>query len=286
MDVSLAGKVALVTGASPNVGSGIALALGKYGAKVACNDIRPDIVEAAVRRLERNGCEAMAIPGNVTDDAAVKAYVEAVLEHWGRIDILVNCAAIHGGGSLLDVEVEAFQQQLVVQCVGMLTNTKHVARSMIDRGIKGSIINIASAAAWQGTGGNIGYGTSKGAVLQFTRAAAMDLAPYGIRVNSCSPPSIEADNPELLAANRDNPDLGFYPRRGLEARRMMPMRELPTPTDQGHLVAFMASDFARLVTGTDFSADGGALAKYWAYVPPEEGAGPLPIVPLDMTEPV
>ncbi len=284
MDVSLADKVALVTGASPNMGSGIALVLGKYGAKVACNDIRPDLADAAVSRLERNGCGAMAIPGDVTDDAAVKAYVEAVLERWGRIDILVNCAAILGGASLLDIEVEAFQRQLVVQCVGMLTNTKHVARSMIDRGIRGSVVNIASTSAWQGTGGNIGYGTSKGAVLQFTRAAAMDLAPYGIRVNSCSPPSTQADNPELLAANRDNSDMGFYPRAGLEARRMMPMRELPTPTDHGHMVAFMASDFARLVTGADLSADGGALAKYWAYVPPEDGAGPLPLVPLDVTQ--
>ena len=114
--------MALVTGASPNVGSGIALVLGKYGAKVVCNDISPEIADTAVRRLERNRCQAISVPGDGTDDAAVKAYVESVLERWGRIDILVNCAALHGGGGLLDVEVDAFQRQLVVQCVGMLTN--------------------------------------------------------------------------------------------------------------------------------------------------------------------
>ncbi len=285
MDVSLAGKVALVTGTSPNVGSGIALVLAKYGARVACNDIVPDLADAAVRRLERNGCEAMAIPGDVTNEEVVRAYVDTILGRWGRIDILVNCAAILGGAGLLDMEVADFERQLRVQCVGLFTNTKHVARSMIDRGIKGSVINIASTSAWQGAAGNIGYGTSKGAVLQFTRAAAMDLAPYGIRVNSCSPPSTQADNPELLAASQNaDPNVGFRPRAGLEPRRLIPMGELPTPTDHGHIVAFLASDFARLVTGADFSADGGALAKYWPYIPPEDSAGPLPLVTMDDTK--
>ena len=284
MGVSLAGKVALVTGASPHMGSGLALVLAKYGAKVACNDVRPDVADAAVRRLERNGCEAIAIPGDVTEEAEVVAYVEKVLDTWGRIDVLVNCAAILGGAGVLDIAVDAFNRQLLVQCAGMLINTKHVARSMIDRGIKGSVINIASTAAWQGAAGNVGYGTSKGAVVQFTRAAAMDLAPYGIRVNSCSPPSTQADNPELLTASREaDGAAGFRPRAGLEPGRLIPMGELPTPTDHGHIVAFLASDLARLVTGADFSADGGALAKYWSYVPQEEKAGPLPRVNLDAT---
>ena len=113
----------------------------------------------------------------------------------------------------------------------------------------------------------------------------MDLAPYGIRVNCSSPPSTRADNPELLAANRDaGSNLGFRRRAGLEPRRLIPMGELPTPTDHGHIVAFLASDLARLVTGADFSADGGALAKYWSYIPAEDAAGPLPLVTLGTTE--
>src|SRR5207302_5876619 len=92
MDVSLDGKVALVTGAGPNIGSGIALALSKYGARVACNDLRPEAAEACVRRVERNGGSAMAVPGDVSDEAEVKRYVQATLDAWGRIDILINNA--------------------------------------------------------------------------------------------------------------------------------------------------------------------------------------------------
>src|SRR5947209_14423648 len=101
MDVSLEGKVALVTGTGPNIGSGIALALSRYGARVACNDVRPEAAEACVRRIERNGGTAMAIPGDVTVEADVDAYVREVLDAWGRIDILVNNAALLGGRGIL-----------------------------------------------------------------------------------------------------------------------------------------------------------------------------------------
>ena len=97
MEISLEGKVALVTGVGPNIGSGVALALSKYGAKVACNDVDDHVIAACIARIERNGGEAMAAPGDVTDEAAVQNYVDAVLEKWGRIDILVNNAAVLGG---------------------------------------------------------------------------------------------------------------------------------------------------------------------------------------------
>src|SRR5437870_13834496 len=102
MDVSLAGKVALVTGTGPNIGSGIALALSKYGARVACNDLRPEAAEACVRRVERNGGSAMPVPGDVCDEAEVTPYVLATLDAWGRIDLLYNNAALLGGAGILE----------------------------------------------------------------------------------------------------------------------------------------------------------------------------------------
>ena len=93
MDVSLTGKVALVTGAGPNIGSGIALALSRYGAKVACNDLAADAAKAAVRRISRNGGEGLALTGDVSVEADVVANIAAVLDAWGRIDIVVNNAA-------------------------------------------------------------------------------------------------------------------------------------------------------------------------------------------------
>jgi NAD(P)-dependent dehydrogenase (short-subunit alcohol dehydrogenase family) len=271
MDISLEGKVALVTGAGPNIGSGLALALARYGARVACNDIRPEQADAAVRRIERNGGVAMAIPGDVSVEADVRGYVQTVLDAWGQIDILVNCAGILGGKSVLDYDVEAFNRQLLVNCTGNFLNTKYVARSMIERGIKGSIICIASSAGWSGQPDNIGYCTSKGGIVNFARAAAMDLAPYGIRVNSFTPVATQPDNPELLATRRAPARDGAT----------VPLGEQPTPTDYGHVVAFLASDYARLITAADFRVDGGAGAKHWRYMPQGEMAGPLPLQTLD-----
>jgi len=291
VEVSLEGKVALVTGAGPNIGSGIALALSRYGARVACNDIDADAAAASARRIERHDREAMAIPGNVTDEEDVKRYVAEVLDRWGRIDILINNAAILGGRGVLEESLEFWNNAIAVAGAGTFLNTKHVAISMIERDIKGSIINILSSNAWQGCAGVIAYAFHKGGLANFTRAAAMDLAPYGIRVNSYSPTAPRPDNPELLAELRESGGMRVRPQRSTEhppwwrepgkidVRGNMPMAP-STPTDIGHCVAWMCSDYARLITGCDFVIDGGARAKYWGYTPPGEKAEPAPLIPL------
>ncbi|HYW24092.1 MAG TPA: SDR family oxidoreductase [Terriglobales bacterium] len=293
MDVSLEGKVALVTGTGPNIGSGIALALSRYGARVACNDLRPDAAEAAVRRIERGGGTAMAIPGDVSDEDDVTAYVRAVLDAWGRIDILINNAALLGGRGILEESLEGFNRAVTVAAAGSFLNTKHVAISMIERDIRGSVVCILSSNAWQGAPGVIAYAFHKGGLANFVRAAAMDLAPYGIRVNSFSPTAPEPDNPELVAERRrtgaplrPQPPAGdrpawWRPAGKFDVRRNLPMGAPSTPTDIGHCVAWMCSDYARLVTGCDFVVDGGARAKYWGYTPPEDNAGPVPLVRLE-----
>lgn len=182
VEVTLEGKVALVTGAGPNIGSGIALALSRYGARVACNDVDPDAAEASVRRIERHDREAMAIPGDVTSEDEVARYVGEVLGRWGRIDILINNAALLGGRGVLEESLEFWNRAVAVAGTGTFLNTRQVAISMIEREIKGSIVNILSSNAWQGCAGVIAYAFHKGGLANFTRAAAMDLAPYGIRV--------------------------------------------------------------------------------------------------------
>jgi NAD(P)-dependent dehydrogenase (short-subunit alcohol dehydrogenase family) len=172
---------------------------------------------------------------------------------------------------------------------------------MIERGIRGSIVSILSSNAWQGAAGFIAYAFHKGGLANFVRAAAMDLAPYGIRVNSFSPTAPRPDNPELLAQWRaegrtelrpparsepgERPPW-WRPAGTFDVRRNIPMGEPATPTDIGHCVAWMCSDYARLITGCDFVVDGGARAKYWAYTPPVDNAGPVPLIPLDLTEDV
>ncbi|HEY2653165.1 MAG TPA: SDR family oxidoreductase [Solirubrobacteraceae bacterium] len=289
MDVSLAGKVALVTGAGPNIGSGIALALSRYGASVACNDVSADAAAASVRRIERHGGAAMAAVGDVSSEDDVVRYVGEVLGAWGQIDILINNAALLGGRGVLEESLEFWNRAVGVAGAGTFLNTKHVAIAMIERGIKGSIVNILSSNAWQGCAGVIAYAFHKGGLANFTRAAAMDLAPYGIRVNSYSPTAPRPDNPELLAeisgGIRRRPDRAsdhpaWWRDPGtIDVRGNMPM-EPSTPTDIGHCVAWMCSDYARLITGCDFVIDGGARAKYWGYTPSAEKAAPVPLIPL------
>src|SRR6266536_1423778 len=114
VEISLEGKVALVTGVGPNIGSGIALALAQYGAKVACHDVNEAAIKACIARIERNGGEAMAAPGDVTDEAAVQRYIGDVLARWGHIDILVNNAALLGGRGLLDETAADFERAVRV----------------------------------------------------------------------------------------------------------------------------------------------------------------------------
>jgi NAD(P)-dependent dehydrogenase (short-subunit alcohol dehydrogenase family) len=304
VEISLEGKVALVTGAGPNIGSGIALALARYGAKVAVNDVSEESVKKAIARIERNGGEAMGAPGDVTDEEAVRGYVSAILEKWGRIDILVNNAALLGGRGVLDETREAFEKAVLVSALGTFLNTKWVGRAMAERGIKGSIVCVSSSNGWNGSAGVCAYAFHKGGVNNFVRAAAMDLAPYGIRVNSFTPTAPNPDNPELLAewARQGRTPFGLRPGSagGLGAPEgtdewrkparfdgprnpMVPMGTTGTPTDIGHAVAWLCSDYARLITGTDLVVDGGARAKNFAYVPaaPDQLAGPLPLIVLD-----
>ena len=128
-----------------NIGSGIALALARYGAKVAVNDVSKESIDACIARIERHGGEAMPAPGDVTDEASVQGYIDSVLERWGRIDILVNNAALLGGRGVLDETAEAFQRAVLVSGMGNFLNTKHVGRAMAQRGIKGSIVCISSS---------------------------------------------------------------------------------------------------------------------------------------------
>jgi NAD(P)-dependent dehydrogenase (short-subunit alcohol dehydrogenase family) len=305
MEVSLEGKVALITGAGPNIGSGIAPMLSKYGARVACNDVRLTAAQATVERVQRNGGTAMAVAGDVTHEDDVKRYINEVLGAYGRIDILVNNAGLLGGKPLLLENLGDFNRAVEVTAAGHFLNTKYAALSMIERGIKGVIWAVVSSSGYQGVPGMIAYAFHKSGLFNFVRAAAMELAPYGIRVNSFTPAAPAPDNPDFLAQRAtlaaprpDGTPSGTPQRATLDLPEWwrpfgrtsvynnLPMGEPPTPTDIGHLIAWISSDYARLITGQDFTVDGGLRAKSWAYTPPpnEEAAGPLPLIPMDVAQ--
>ncbi|HWO06660.1 MAG TPA: SDR family oxidoreductase, partial [Methylomirabilota bacterium] len=183
----LAQKIAIVTGTSPNIGGGIAEGLAEEGATVVCVDVAADNAGQCAEAIRRAGGQALGIPCDVTDEGQVEALVARVREAYGGVDILVNNAGILGGLGVLEMPVERWSRQIAVNLTGTFLCTKHVARLMVAERRRGSIVVVVSTAGHQGQAGNIAYSTSKSGLLNFTRAAAMDLARHGIRVNSLTP---------------------------------------------------------------------------------------------------
>ncbi len=262
----LAGKVALITGTSPNIGGVLASGLAAAGASVACNDIVEATATARVAAIEAAGGQALAVPFDVTDEQAVGRGVTEVLNRFGQIDILVNSAVRFDMAGVLDMPVERFRRQVDIILGGAFLMTQAVARSMVAQGVRGSIVNVLSTAAWQGQAGNVGYSTAKSGMINFTRSVAMELAPHGIRVNGLTPTATMPDDPELAA--RFKQAIGRAVEAGaVDFEGLNPWARLPTPSDYVAPLVFLASEGAAMMTGTNLTVDGGALAKYWPQLP-------------------
>ena len=264
--MKLAGKVAIVTGTSPNIGGGLAQGLADEGARVACVDVVADNAEQCAAWITKRGGEALGIVADTTDEAQVQAMVARVRDAYGGVDILVNNAGILGGESVVDMPLECWNRQIAVNLTGTFLCTKHVGRLMIEQGRRGSIIVIVSTAGHQGQVGNIGYCTSKSGLLNFTRAAAMDLAKHHIRVNSLTPTATDVAEGIERAVEWGRPRAE---RRGrlLDFAKMIPAGELPSPRHYARAAVFLASDDAEMITGFDLRVDAGAIAKYWPWIP-------------------
>jgi NAD(P)-dependent dehydrogenase (short-subunit alcohol dehydrogenase family) len=266
--MKLEGKVALVTGTSPNIGGGIAEGLADEGAKLVCVDVVSDNALQCAEHLTRRGAQAIGIVCDITDEAQVQAAVEQAAGAFGGIDILVNNAGILGGAGVLDMPLEQWNRQIAVNLTGTFLVTKYVARQMVAQGRGGSIIVIISTAGHQGQAGNIGYSTSKSGLLNFTRSAAMELARYRIRVNSLTPTATDPTEAGERAAAWGRPPRERRSGGTLDFRRAIPLGELPSPRHYGRAAVFLASDDAEMITGFDLRVDAGAIAKYWPWAPP------------------
>jgi NAD(P)-dependent dehydrogenase (short-subunit alcohol dehydrogenase family) len=267
--MKLEGKVAIVTGTSPNIGGGIAEGLAKAGAAVACIDSRAENAQDCAKSIASAGGRAIGITCDVSDEAQVSAAVAKVVEGLGGIDILVNGAAFFNRKGVLDMPYDEWQKQLAVILGGTFLFTKYATRSMIDQGRKGSVINIISTAGHQGEPGNIAYCTGKSGLLNFTRSAAMELIRHGIRVNSLTPTATDPSESMARAAlwGRKTPDAARMKEAFEPFRSRVAMQKLPGPSDYARAAIFLASDDAVMITGTDLRVDAGAIAQYWAWDP-------------------
>ncbi len=263
----LEGKVAIVTGASPNIGGALARGLAAEGAKVVCTDLVEDVAAASAERIVAAGGEAIAVAGDVTLEQHAQEVVDRATDTWGRLDILINNAVLFNQKGLLTMPVAEFRRQIDIIISGAFLFTRAAATTMIDAGEGGSVINILSTAAWQGQPGNIGYSTAKSGMINFTRSVAMELAEHQIRVNGLTPTATQPADPEM--ARRAAAVSAASSQWSMDFTGQFPMGRLPTTEDYVGAAVFLASDDSAMVTGTNITIDGGATAKYWPWRPHE-----------------
>jgi NAD(P)-dependent dehydrogenase (short-subunit alcohol dehydrogenase family) len=244
--MKLANQVALVTGGGRNIGEEIARTFAAEGAKVAVVDMdkgRSDKVAAAIAKA---GGEAAAFVVNVAVEQEIAALVDAVVSKWGRIDILVNNAAISDNKSILDITKPEWDAVIAVTLTGPFLMSQHVARRMVAQGTPGRIVNVGSTSGFFGRSRAIAYSAAKGGVANLTRAMAVQLAPHNIRVNGVVPNKIGSP------VGKDE----FDPTRPVVNLRNRP----GVPLDMARAVLFLVAEDSDFVAGTMLFVDGGVSA--------------------------
>lgn len=246
----LSGRLALITGAGQGNGRALALGLAQAGSRVVVTDMNADTVEETALAVRAEGGEARAYVLDVTSPEACKALASRVGAEVGQVDLLVNNAGIIIREGTASPNAEANWKKSMDVNVNGTFNVSYAWLSAI-KATKGTIINIASIAAYAGQGGSLGYSPSKGAVKMFTQSLAAELAPLGVRVNALAPGVIETP---MTAATRENPE------RLVSFMTRIPMGRIGQTEDLVGPVIFLASDMSRYVTGVTLPVDGGFLA--------------------------
>ncbi len=240
------GRFALVTGASKGIGRAVALRLGEMGVHVAVNyNSSPDQAAITVDTLESQGVEAFAVQADVSDLGQVSSMVEQVSKRFGRIDILVNNAGIISDSLLVRMSDEAWDSVIATNLNGMFYCTRAVVRQMIRRRW-GRIINIGSVVGIRGNIGQVNYSASKAGMIGFTKALAKEVATRGITVNTVTPGYISTDTVDVLPQKTKDTIMTW-----------IPQGHFGEVDDVAHLVAFIASQKAKYMTGQIVSVDGG-----------------------------
>jgi 3-oxoacyl-[acyl-carrier protein] reductase len=247
----LEGKVAIVTGASRGIGKGIATRLAQEGARVAITARGADALREAARSIESGGGAVVAIPGDAGVQGDVEATFAQVLEKWGSVDILVNNAAwASPQAHILEMDLTLWDTVIRSNLTSLYLHCHRAANIMVDQGIRGSIINISSFAAARAHRYMSAYDATKGGMEAMTRTMALDLGPFGIRVNVVGPGAIHTEEYEPAGEEGKR-------RRG----QTVPLGRVGYPEDIAGAVAFLASDDASYITGQSLYVDGGVLAQ-------------------------
>jgi NAD(P)-dependent dehydrogenase (short-subunit alcohol dehydrogenase family) len=241
-----AGMVVLVTGAGHGIGRAVAERFGQEGARVVVNDVARS-ADAAAQAIVGAGGEAVGVVADVSKKADVDRLFDSALEKFADVNVLVNCAGlVNESRHFFDGDEAWWDRVLDVNLKGVYLCSDRAARLMARRK-GGCIISMSSGGATRAHRGNVAYDASKGGIEAFTRAAALDLAPYGIRVNAVAPGSILTSP----ATEQEQAERG----------KTIPLGRMGLPEDIADATVFLASHDARYVTGHTLVVDGGLLAQ-------------------------
>jgi len=241
--MSLADRVAIVTGGGRGIGRAIALRLAEAGANIVVNDIEP--VEAVVKEIKAMGRQALPVLADVSSASEVDRLVEETTSAYGRIDILVNNAGIARDQLLLRMTEEEWDSVLAVDLKSVFLVTRAVLKHMVKQRW-GRIISISSITGIVGNPGQANYAAAKAGIIGFTRTVAKEVASRGITVNAIAPGFIDTEMTKRLKAEWRE-----------ELKKQIPLGRFGSPRDVAEAVAFLASDAAGYITGQVLGVDGG-----------------------------
>lgn len=255
MSLKLQDCVSLITGAGDGIGAGIAKRFSKEGAIVGILDVRADSVEQTCSLINQQGGQAIPLVVDLRNEDQVNLAVAQLIQSVGRVDVLINNAAIMPSGVLHETSTADWNSIFDVNVRGAFFASKAVIPGMLGRG-KGCIIHMASVTGILGLPGLAAYSATKGALIALARAMSTDYAGKGIRVNSVSPGTIDSPMLHHFLLEQKNPDLL---RKEFDA--VHPIGRVGLIDEVASVCVFLASDDASFVTGANYTVDGGLSVK-------------------------
>lgn len=244
--MKLKGQVAIITGAGRNIGEETAKLLASEGARIAVVDMDKERGDKVASEIKQAGGDAMGFVANIGSESDIQRLVKEVVEHWGKIDILVNNAAISDNKNILEITKEEWDKVIAVTLTGPFLTSKYVALQMVQQGTAGKIVNVGSTSGFYGRKRAVAYAAAKGGITALTRSMAVQLAPHNIRVNAVVPNKIGSP----VGKSEFDP-----------SRPVVNLRGRPgVPLDLARAVLFLASDDSDFVVGDMLFVDGGATS--------------------------